>query len=56
MQSKYTFLDVFLAVESNKSGPEMIRMSFLGENCEKPFFGPKIGPKNRFFGFLGHLI
>ena len=56
MDSKYTFLDVFLTVESNKSGPETIRLSFLGENRKKPFFGLKISPKNRIFGLLGHII
>ena len=53
MDSKYTFLDVFLTVESNKSGPETIRLSFLGENRKKPFFGPKIGLKTGFLDFWG---
>ena len=52
----YTFLDVFLAVESIKSGPEAISSSFPGWNREKPIFRPKIGPKNVFFLILTQLI
>ena len=54
--SRYTFLDVFLTIESIKSGFEAISLSFPGQNRKKLIFGSKIGQKTMFFEFLSKLI
>ena len=47
MDLENTFLDLFLTVESTKSGLKMIRMSLRGQNLksQKIDFWPKIRPK-----------
>ena len=45
--------DVISTKKSIKIGPNIFRLTFLGQNRKKPFFGPKNGQKTGFFGVFG---